>query len=70
VSQLAEKLEGLVGLNGQNVQLGQRNAWLEQEVAEMRRTLRHNRGINDGIDHLWSVKEAEYANIDSILRAL
>lgn len=47
-----------------------RNAMLEQDHVEMKRTLRHNRQVNDGIDHLWSIKEAEYSNLNEILRSL
>ena len=36
---------------------------LESEVMDLRRALRLSRSLNGSIDHLWSVKEAEYENI-------
>ena len=36
---------------------------LESEVMDLRRALRLSRSINGSIDHLWSIKEAEYENI-------
>lgn len=56
VSDLAGKIEGLAEISNQHLQLVQRNAWLEQELAEMRRILRTNRSVSEGVDHLWSVK--------------
>ena len=41
---------------------------LESEVLELRRMLRLSRSTNAGIDHLWSIKEAEYENIFEIIK--
>ena len=43
---------------------------LESEVMELRRALRTTRNTSVGVDHLWSVKEAEYENMNIIFRGL
>ena len=70
MNKLAEKLGHLAGLNEQHMQVVHRNSYLEQELIEMKRIVRHNRHVNDGADHLWSVKEAEYSNLHAILKEL
>ena len=60
-------------LNEANDKFMQKNAWyvqLEGEVSELRRKLRYTKSLNESIDHLWQVKEAEYGNVHAILRQL
>lgn len=70
VDSLASKIETLADLSNKHAQLVHRSAMLEQDHIEMKRALRHYRQVNDGIDHLWSIKEAEYSNLNDILKAL
>ena len=42
---------------------------LENEVIDLKRILKQTVRINQSVDHLWSVKEAEYSNINDILNA-
>ena len=70
VTQLADKLGGLAEINSKHQQLLQHNSWLEKELTDTKTSLRHNRNLNSGVDHLWSVKEAEYSNINSILKQI
>lgn len=37
---------------------------LEREVYELRKMLRHSKSLNDGVDHLWQIKETEYNNVN------
>ena len=50
-------------------QIGQMGA-LESETMELRRLLRAMRNNTSGINHLWSIKEAEYENLHEILQEL
>ena len=67
---LNEKFMSLTSANEKL--LGQLNhvGVLESEVLDLRRMLRLSRSTNAGIDHLWSVKEAEYENISGIIRSM
>lgn len=70
IDSLAKKIETLADLSNKHAELVHRSAMLEQDHIELKRALRHNRQINDGIDHLWSIKEAEYSNLNDILKSL
>ena len=43
---------------------------MESQLGELRRLLRSGRNMNASVDHLWSVKEAEYQNIIEIIRGV
>lgn len=43
---------------------------MEADLAMLKMLSKNSRVLTQGIDHLWLVKEAEYANIDEILRSL
>jgi hypothetical protein len=40
---------------------------LEREAGELRNTVRKYKKVNETVDHLWEIKEAEYENISQVL---
>ena len=58
MSGLVERMESLANISDKHQQIISRNASMEQELAELKRLLRANRQINEGVDHLWRLKEA------------
>lgn len=40
----------------------------ETEIHELRQKYRKTIGLNEGIDHLWQVKEMEYGNINALVK--
>ena len=43
---------------------------MESDLYELRQQIKRMYALNNAIDHLWSVKEAEYANVHDIIRGL
>ena len=70
MNELLRKLEGLAEMNDRYLKQSSKLASTEREVSELRYALRRMKGMNDGLDHLWQVKETEYYNVNDILKQL
>ena len=70
VQRLVARIEGLSQANARFAEQSARHAQIESEVVLLRQHLRTNRQLTEGVDHLWQIKEAEYGNVDDILRSL
>ena len=42
----------------------------ERELDELRYAIKKLKGMNDGVDHLWQVKETEYQNLNELMQDL
>jgi len=43
---------------------------LERENQQLRYSLKRMKSLNDGVDHLWQVKETEYYNLNELVRQI
>lgn len=41
---------------------------LENSLYEMKKYQQKTRSLNEGVDHLWNIKETEYGNLNRILQ--
>ena len=66
------RLESLTKANEEFMQQSQKEnskiIHMESEIMELRRLVRGVSSLNDGVDHLWKIKETEYGNVNQILR--
>ena len=67
---LAGKIQGTTDINEKYMAVGRRKWELEKEVHELKASMRRMKGLNEGIDHLWQVKEAEYQNLMESMRQM
>jgi hypothetical protein len=65
---LVRKIEAMAELNGRYLTQSTEMSRLERELHEMRYAFKRMKGISDGVDHLWHIKETEYFNINEILK--
>jgi hypothetical protein len=67
MTELIRKIDAMAELNERFVLQSTHVSTLEREALELRYSLRRMKGISDGIDHLWQIKEAEYSNVNQLL---
>jgi hypothetical protein len=65
---LIRKIESMAELNERYLSQSGETSKLERELHEVRYALKRMKGISDGVDHLWQIKETEYYNINQILK--
>lgn len=70
MSELIRKIDGMAELNERYLLQSSQMSVLEKEVLELRYGLRRMKGISDGVDHLWQVKESEYLNVNELLKQI
>ena len=70
MNELVLKIEGLAEMNDRYLKQSSKLASTEREVGELRYALKRMKAMNDGLDHLWQVKETEYYNVNDILKQL
>jgi hypothetical protein len=64
---LIRRIESMAELNQRYLIQSTEMSKLERELYEVRYALKRMKGIRDGVDHLWQIKETEYFNINQIL---
>ena len=70
MNDMVRKIEGLAEMNDRYLKQSSKLASTEREVGELRYAIKRMKGMNDGLDHLWQVKETEYYNVNDILKQL
>lgn len=70
MNDLVRKIEGMADLNERYLRQSTLLANQEREISELRYAIRRFKGMNDGVDHLWQVKETEYYNVNDLLKQL
>lgn len=64
------KLENLAQSNERYLQQGFQYAQIEKQILQLKKAMRMSRKLTETVDHLWQVKETEYANINEIIASL
>ena len=67
---LLKKIEASAELNERYMSLSTRYSSTERERDELRFAIKKLKGMNDGVDHLWQVKETEYQNLNELMQDL
>lgn len=57
MNELIRKIEGMAELNNRYLSQSTYLSNIERELHELRYSTKRMKNINDGVDHLWSVKE-------------
>lgn len=70
MNELVRKIEGMAELNERYLRQSTQLASAERELSELRYAVRRFKGMNDGVDHLWQVKETEYYNLNDLIKQL
>ena len=60
----------MADVNERFLTLSNRYSSAERELHELRFALKKMKALNDGVDHLWMVKETEYENVNELLREM
>lgn len=70
MNDMIRKIEGMAELNQRYIMQSAQISSYERELNELRYSLRRMKGMSDNVDHLWQVKEAEYYNVNELLKHL
>lgn len=70
MNELVRKIEGLAELNDRYLRQSTQLSNTERELNELRYVVRRMKGLNEGVDHLWQVKETEYYNVNELMKQL
>lgn len=70
MNELIRKIEGLAELNDRYLRQSTQLSNTERELNELRYLVRRMKGLNEGVDHLWQVKETEYYNVNELMKQL
>lgn len=70
MSELLRKLHDMAEINDRYMKLSAQCSEYEREVHELRHLIRKFKVLNDNVDHLWMVKEAEYSNLHMFLDSM
>lgn len=70
MNELIRKIEGLAELNDRYLRQSNQLSNTERQLNELRYIVRRMKGLNEGVDHLWQVKETEYYNVNELMRQL
>ena len=70
MNELIRKIEGVAELNDRYLKQSTLLSTYERELSQLRYAVKRMKGMNEGVDHLWQVKETEYYNVNDVLRQL
>ena len=64
---MTKRIADLAELSQKSLNQNMRVSILEQELSRLRSSAMRSKAMSDNVDHLWQIKQTEYANIQQLI---